>query len=92
MHHTRDTGPEPKAARRSALPEGTLPRGLSREQAAAYVGVGSTLFNIMVVDGRMPKPKCINTRKVWDRHQLDAAFEALPDENERDDVWDRQAL
>ena len=33
----------------------------------------------MVRDGRMPKPKPINARKVWDRLRLDQAFEALPD-------------
>lgn len=32
-------------------------RGLSREEAAMYVGVGSTKFDEMVNDGRMPKPK-----------------------------------
>ena len=90
--HTRDNGPESKAARRYALPEGTLPRGLSRRQAAAYVGVSPTTFNAMVADGRMPKPKQIGKRRVWDRHQLDAAFDALPDDNEQDDVWARAAV
>lgn len=46
----------------------------------------------MVGDGRMPKPKRINRRTVWDRHQLDRAFDALPDEDGRaNDVWDRCA-
>jgi hypothetical protein len=58
------------------------PRGLSRVQAAAYVGVGTTLFNAMVKDGRMPKPFRINTRILWDRYKLDAAFDALSDQNE----------
>ena len=26
----------------------------------------------------MPPPKTIDSRVVWDRHQLDLAFEALP--------------
>jgi hypothetical protein len=26
----------------------------------------------------MPAPKVINSRVVWDRHELDLAFEALP--------------
>ena len=33
------------------------PRGLSRVQAAAYVGVSATLFDAMVSDGSMPGPK-----------------------------------
>jgi len=54
-------------------------RGLSRETAAIYVGVSASLFDQMVADGRMPTPKTVNRRKVWDRHRLDAAFDALPD-------------
>lgn len=60
------------------LPRSLAPRGLSRVQSAAYVGVSPTLFDEMVTDGRMPQPKCINTRKIWDRAELDEAFEILP--------------
>ncbi len=64
----------------SVLPAGVLPRGLSRPQAAEYLGVGVTLFDALVADGRAPPPKRINTRKVWDRVALDEAFAALPDD------------
>lgn len=53
------------------------PRGLRREQAAAYVGVGTTKFDEMVGDGRMPSPKTIDARRVWDRFRLDACFDNL---------------
>jgi predicted DNA-binding transcriptional regulator AlpA len=59
-----------------------LPRGLSRCEAARYVGVSPSLFDQMVADSRMPPPKRINARTVWDIRQLDAAFEALPSERE----------
>lgn len=62
------------------LPPSLPPRGLSRVAAAAYIGVSPSLFDIMVKDGRMPKPKRINARTVWDRRRLDEAFDALPDE------------
>ena len=75
-----------------SLPAGSLPRGLSRVQAAEYIGVGATTFDQMVSDGCMPKPKRIGRRVVWDRHQLDLAFFALPDENDRDDIWARVAV
>ena len=39
------------------------------------------LFDEMIADGRMPKPKRINARTVWDREQLDCAFAALPNED-----------
>jgi predicted DNA-binding transcriptional regulator AlpA len=56
-------------------------------EAAAYVGVGPTKFDEMVKDGRMPGPKRIDARVVWDRKALDLAFDALPDDNDRDDPW-----
>jgi len=63
------------------------PRGMSREKAAAYVGVSSSLFDEMVKDGRMPPPKRANSRVIWDRIQLDAAFEALPDIAQERNPW-----
>jgi excisionase family DNA binding protein len=38
------------------------PRGLSRDEAARYVGVGATKFEEMVADGRMPRPKRVDGR------------------------------
>ena len=63
----------------SILPLSLPPRGLSREQAAAYVGVSPSLFDMLIRDGRMPGPKRVNSRVIWDRLKLDAAFEALAD-------------
>jgi predicted DNA-binding transcriptional regulator AlpA len=60
---------------------GYAPRGLSREDSARYVGVGVTKFDEMVADGRMPKPKRIDGRVVWDRLKIEAAFSDLPDDN-----------
>lgn len=62
------------------LPLSLPPRGLSRTESAAYIGVSASLFDMMVKDGRMPMPKRINARTVWDRIRLDAAFLALPDD------------
>ncbi|WCK12378.1 hypothetical protein G6L41_008860 [Agrobacterium tumefaciens] len=58
------------------------PRGLSREEAARYIGVGSTKFDEMVNDRRMPKPKRVDGRVVWDRISLDAAFSDLPSDGD----------
>jgi excisionase family DNA binding protein len=65
-------------------------RGLSRVEAATYVGVSPSKFDELVRDGRMPAPKRIDGRKVWDIHNLDVAFDALPIENETSGVstWD----
>jgi predicted DNA-binding transcriptional regulator AlpA len=83
---------EAGAARPSTLPMGTPPRGFNREPSAEYVGVSATKFDEMVTDGRMPKPKRIDGRVVWDRLQLDSAFAALPDEDGRGDVWSKIAV
>ena len=61
------------------------PRGLNRESAAFYIGICTTLFDTLVDEGRMPKPKLINSRKVWDRQELDIAFNKLPNGEQPDD-------
>ncbi len=63
------------------------PRGLKREFAALNVGVGTTKFDEMVKDGRMPKPRRVDGRNIWDRFGLDPAFEDLPAEDEANE-WD----
>lgn len=72
---------------KSALPPTLAPRGLCREASAAYVGVSPTKFDQMVEDRRMPKPKRIDARNVWDIRELDAAFSALPSDEETN-PWD----
>ncbi len=69
------------------LPVSCPPRGLSRVQGAAYVGVGATLFDEMVEDGRMPAPKMVNSKPVWDRLALDEAFAELPSDDDTN-PWD----
>lgn len=59
------------------------PRGLSREEAARYVGVGVDKFAEMIADRRMPKPRQIDSRLVWDLTELDMAFSALPHQDRR---------
>ena len=61
--------------------------GLSRVRAAAYVGVGTSKFDEMVKDGRMPKPKRIDGRTVWDKQEIDVAFDDLPSEGDPN-PWD----
>jgi excisionase family DNA binding protein len=56
------------------------PRGMSRDEAARYVGVGNTKFDEMVSDGRMPRPKRVDGRVIWDRVRLDMYFTDLPEE------------
>lgn len=60
-------------------------RGLSHDEAAMYLGISASKFDELVRDGRMPGPKRIDGRKIWDVHQLDIAFDHLPVEG---NSWD----
>lgn len=70
------------------IAEAYPPRGLSREEAARYIGVGATTFDKLVEEGRMPRPKHVGKRVVWDRLKLDAAFADL-DEDAGENSIDR---
>jgi excisionase family DNA binding protein len=61
-------------------PIALLPRGLSADEAARYIGVGRTKFDELVARGDMPRPKRIDGRIVFDRYALDAAFSDLDDD------------
>ena len=75
------------AKAQSSLPPSLAPRGLNREQVAEYIGVGTSKLDELVKDHRMPQPKRIDGRTVWDKLKVDAAFAALPEENEAN-PWD----
>ena len=63
-------------------------RGLSRVEAAGYVGVSPTTFDRLVSEAKMPKPKRIYARLIWDVRQLDAAFECLDNGAPDSNPWD----
>lgn len=73
--------------RRDALPASLPPRGLRREEAAAYVGLSPSKFDDWVKRRIMPSPKRQDSCVIWDRLALDAAFTALPDED-AGNPWD----
>ena len=62
----------------------TIRRGLGEAEAALYIGLGASKFRQLVVDGRMPRPRLIDGRRVWDVTGLDAAFLELPIEGQQD--------
>jgi predicted DNA-binding transcriptional regulator AlpA len=63
------------------------PRGMSRDESARYIGVGTTKFDEMVADRRMPRPKRVDGRVIWDRLKIEAAFTDLPEEK-KVNPWD----
>lgn len=58
-------------------PVSYAPRGMSRAEAARYIGVHASTFDALVHQGRMPKPVQVGRHEVWDRIKLDAAFSLL---------------
>jgi predicted DNA-binding transcriptional regulator AlpA len=56
--------------------------GLGEIEAAAAIGVSASKFRLLVKEGRMPRPRRVDNRSVWDVDELRAAFKALPHEGE----------
>ncbi len=65
-------------------------RGLKREEAALYIGISASKFDQLVNDSRMPQPRRIDGRKVWDIRELDTAFDELQPDGEKAEInpWD----
>lgn len=64
------------------------PRGMSRETAARYIGVGTTTFDKLVAEGRMPKPKRVGGRVIWDRWAIEGYFEDLDEAAAKTNFFD----
>jgi predicted DNA-binding transcriptional regulator AlpA len=65
------------------------PRALRAERAAAYLAMSRAKFLELVDQGRLPAPVHIDGMTVWDRLELDAAFDAFkiePSEQKRNTV------
>jgi predicted DNA-binding transcriptional regulator AlpA len=72
------------------LPPGIVPFAVSREAAAALLGVSAAFFDRLVKDGRMPQPREVDGRVLWDSEEVRAAWRAIPRRGARAEVneWD----
>lgn len=61
-------------------------RGLRREEAATYLGLSPSMFDLMVSDGRLPKPLKFGSASVWDMRLLDRQFDE-PGDGGNDNEW-----
>ena len=63
--------------------------GLGETEAAAAIGVSASKFRTLVKDKRMPSPRRLDSRNIWDVDELRAAFKALPHDGEKEisDAW-----
>lgn len=60
------------------------PRSLRADQAAIYLGMSRSKFLELVSDGRLPKPKIVDSMAIWDRLALDSAFDDFPERSDSD--------
>ncbi|TPL43269.1 hypothetical protein FJ957_23480 [Mesorhizobium sp. B2-4-6] len=66
----------------SRLPDNLAPVGVNLDQAAALIGIGTSLFTQLVTAGQMPEPRPIASRLLWDVEEVVAAFRAMPHRGE----------
>jgi excisionase family DNA binding protein len=67
-------------------------RGLDESEAAVYLSLSPSFFRKLVEDGRMPRPRLADGRRIWDVEELDLAFKALPREGGDADVIFRSEI
>jgi predicted DNA-binding transcriptional regulator AlpA len=82
-----NAAPNHRRKQGKGVPVTLSPRGLARGEAAVYIGVSPSFFDKLVQDGIMPAPKHIGARRIWDRLELDEAFDSLPT-NDNVNPWD----
>jgi hypothetical protein len=63
-------------------------RGLSRLEAATYLGISASKFDELRKANRIAPPKVLDGRLIFTTERLDEFLDALPDENQTDnDDW-----
>lgn len=56
------------------------PRTFRADRAAAYLSMATSTFLKLVQEGVLPKGIKVHRMTLWDRHELDAAFDRLKTE------------
>jgi hypothetical protein len=77
-------------SRREVLAGLPIVLGLSEAEAAAAIGVSATKFRELRKAKRMPAPRRIGNRLVYDVDELRTAFKSMPhdgDESSEGDTW-----
>lgn len=67
-----------RTARNEVLPASLPPFGVGRIKAAALFDISESLFDKLVAIGKMPQPRRIEGRMIWDVSELAEAFRSLP--------------
>lgn len=65
-----------------AAPITWMPLALCRDAAAETLSIGTTMFDELVKDGKLPKPKRLKGRVLWDSRRLAEAWDAIEEDND----------
>ena len=68
------------------------PRAMKADRAAAYLDMSKSKFLELVERGELPKPKIIDSMRMWDRLALDAAFSEFQEPGEGDTLGRRNTF
>lgn len=97
MNHQSRPAPDltdaasPATPKRERRKPDFVPYGLTREEAARHISVSASLWDQMVADGRMPRPKQLSEGRIaWSRPQVELAFENLPDQGDAADLEENE--
>jgi predicted DNA-binding transcriptional regulator AlpA len=60
------------------LPPGVIPLAVSRETAAQLLGISAGTFDKLVKTGKLPEPREVESRILWDSKEIEAAWRAMP--------------
>jgi predicted DNA-binding transcriptional regulator AlpA len=71
--------------RKEIMPFLPIVFGLAEPEAAAAIGISRSKFRQLVSQKRMPSPRRLDGRKIWDLDELRKAFKALPHQDEDED-------
>ena len=66
------------------------PRALRADRAAAYLSMSTSIFMLLVEDGTLPPGIKVRGMVMWDRFELDAAFENM--KRRKDDEAERNTV
>jgi len=81
----------PSSRRRAeVLPLSLPPFGVNREQAAALLGISTTLFDWAAANGKMPRARVLKGRKIWDVDEIREFFKRLPHVGGEDDLTNEE--
>jgi hypothetical protein len=78
----------PAETRRLTATRPSVRRGLSRIEAATYLGISPSKFDELRKANRIAPAKVLDGRLIFTTERLDEFLDALPDENQTDkDDW-----